>query len=598
MKKKIYLILTIIISLFMFSSRAEALSMYLECDYTSECDENTKEWYNEMFGLTEFIDRWCLPTFRYYIPLTDKNGNLSYYVLDQETPIGSLSDPDQPYVKLDMEYNDQGCWLNKFTTQNCKSTNVYSHGVGKIFTEGMCPSGVVNGKGFSSDVLIPFGKDGTVISKSDIDETKYVIYSFNDANNNRKIIAEGYSNEGKYCYAGPNIKDNFVYSALGITMKDEISSYIHTKAVTTGPDYWKVHTDYKNRIIASNSNIVSLGKMNVCDGLSEEQCKNGDAKYEVIIDSEDSNNGIKNAVKNWFDLNVSEIDKLSSISSIVGNSKFIETCNDFNKSIEEGKKYTFSSNYTIEMFVNDLKKGYESVKTAFSMENTIIDYSTGKLTSPSSSVVSYIYKYMLGIDEFVEIAEKNNKEYYINIEYIIGAIKRDVGEAIESYMYNNDFNIDVLHLTESLSEYAELFYTSVVYLDENLSNYSFDSNYIKDLKDLKDNFKKFIDENNLNVYPVVDCESLLGEKLIGKINEYLSIFKIAVPIILVGFGIIDFVKCIFVSDEEKMKKAKDDFIKRLFISVLIFLSPIFINLLLNIANKVWGFISPNSCGIF
>ena len=67
---------------------------------------------------------------------------------------------------------------------------------------------------------------------------------------------------------------------------------------------------------------------------------------------------------------------------------------------------------------------------------------------------------------------------------------------------------------------------------------------------------------------------------------------------MIGFGIIDFTKAIFAGDEDKMKKAQKDFIVRLGIAVLFFLVPTIVDLLLGLANKVWYFIEPGSCGIF
>ena len=97
---------------------------------------------------------------------------------------------------------------------------------------------------------------------------------------------------------------------------------------------------------------------------------------------------------------------------------------------------------------------------------------------------------------------------------------------------------------------------------------------------------------------VISCDDLFSDNLRNKIGSYLNIVKIAVPIILIGFGIIDFTKAIFAGDEDKMKKAQKDFIVRLGIAVLFFLVPTMVDLLLGLANKVWYFIEPGSCGIF
>lgn len=94
--------------------------------------------------------------------------------------------------------------------------------------------------------------------------------------------------------------------------------------------------------------------------------------------------------------------------------------------------------------------------------------------------------------------------------------------------------------------------------------------------------------------PINDCEDLLGEELVDKINSVMNVIKIAVPIILIALGIMDFTKAVF-SGEDEMKKAQKTFLKRIAAALIIFLSPILINLLLTVTNKVWNTINPNTC---
>lgn len=94
--------------------------------------------------------------------------------------------------------------------------------------------------------------------------------------------------------------------------------------------------------------------------------------------------------------------------------------------------------------------------------------------------------------------------------------------------------------------------------------------------------------------PINNCEDLLGEELVDKINSVMNVIKIAVPIILIALGIMDFTKAVF-SGEDEMKKAQKTFLKRIAAALIIFLSPILINLLLTVTNKVWNTINPNTC---
>lgn len=92
-----------------------------------------------------------------------------------------------------------------------------------------------------------------------------------------------------------------------------------------------------------------------------------------------------------------------------------------------------------------------------------------------------------------------------------------------------------------------------------------------------------------------NCEELFGEELIEKINSVMNIIKIAVPILLIAFGIFDFTKAMFASNEDDMKKAQKTFLKRIVAAFIVFLSPMIINLILSLTNKVWSSISTNTC---
>lgn len=105
--------------------------------------------------------------------------------------------------------------------------------------------------------------------------------------------------------------------------------------------------------------------------------------------------------------------------------------------------------------------------------------------------------------------------------------------------------------------------------------------------------------SSLNFIPqdIEDCETLLGTALLEKIQEYMNIIKIIVPILVVVFSILEFGKVILSSDADEMKKAQAKFIKRLIIAVIIFFVPLLVNFILNMVNSVWGAINGGSCGI-
>lgn len=100
-------------------------------------------------------------------------------------------------------------------------------------------------------------------------------------------------------------------------------------------------------------------------------------------------------------------------------------------------------------------------------------------------------------------------------------------------------------------------------------------------------------DDTANIYE--DCKSLIGDEAIILINNIMKWVRIIVPILLIVFGMIDFSGAVFGSKEEDMKKARDRFIKRIVAAVIVFIVPIFINLILELANSAWSWIVPNNC---
>ena len=178
-------------------------------------------------------------------------------------------------------------------------------------------------------------------------------------------------------------------------------------------------------------------------------------------------------------------------------------------------------------------------------------------------------------------------------------MERDVKYILQELVYGDSSapEINIININDYINDYTLMYFTTVSYLDSNILMFGLDSDLVKRVNLLRINFEKLIEEHKLNMYPVVDCKGILGQDLIDKINSYLDVIKIVIPIILIGYGIIDFTKAIF-GGEDNMKKAQKSFFMRIGISIIIFITPTIVNLILNLANKVWPIISPNSCGLF
>ena len=150
-----------------------------------------------------------------------------------------------------------------------------------------------------------------------------------------------------------------------------------------------------------------------------------------------------------------------------------------------------------------------------------------------------------------------------------------------------------MNVADAAEEYAKLFATAIKYIKKNEVLTGEAETLIISLEE---NYTKMTKDFGAEI--IISCDDLIDDDLRNKIGSYFNIIKIAVPIILIFFGIIEFSKAIFAGDEEQMKKAQKNFIIRLGIAVIFFLTPTIVDFLLGIANKVWNTIEPGSCGIF
>lgn len=89
----------------------------------------------------------------------------------------------------------------------------------------------------------------------------------------------------------------------------------------------------------------------------------------------------------------------------------------------------------------------------------------------------------------------------------------------------------------------------------------------------------------------VNCTSLLGSvpedgsdngSVAWLLNKFFLYFKICVPIIVLIFSTVDFVKAIILNNDDNMKKAYNKLIIRIIIAILLFLVPHLVQLLLTI----------------
>ena len=104
------------------------------------------------------------------------------------------------------------------------------------------------------------------------------------------------------------------------------------------------------------------------------------------------------------------------------------------------------------------------------------------------------------------------------------------------------------------------------------------------------------------IITIEGCEDLFNgdedsEKVLKIIKSLFTLSRISIPLIIIGMGSMDFVKCIFSGNEDGMKKAQNKFMMRLLLGVGIFLVPTLLEFILEIAKNIWPNISSDLCGI-
>lgn len=166
---------------------------------------------------------------------------------------------------------------------------------------------------------------------------------------------------------------------------------------------------------------------------------------------------------------------------------------------------------------------------------------------------------------------------------------------------NASLNTEYIRINNSLSEIKKTIDDWTTILETNLKNIDpngADSTYAKDheaidsmkntSKELDSNLKKYLDkvETGREITDAT-CEGLLGPNLLNDISTVLTWVRIAVPIIVIVLGSLDFVRAVISDDQQELKKATGRFTKRCIVAVAIFFVPSIIMYLLSFIDKIY-----------
>ena len=97
---------------------------------------------------------------------------------------------------------------------------------------------------------------------------------------------------------------------------------------------------------------------------------------------------------------------------------------------------------------------------------------------------------------------------------------------------------------------------------------------------LSDLFEDLSDKLNAK-----SCETIIDSRLLEKFRTFMTWFQIAVPILIIVLGSVDFSKAVLFQEKDDLQKAFKTFIKRCIVGVLIFFIPTLLHVLVQLFNK-------------
>jgi len=96
------------------------------------------------------------------------------------------------------------------------------------------------------------------------------------------------------------------------------------------------------------------------------------------------------------------------------------------------------------------------------------------------------------------------------------------------------------------------------------------------------------EDKPVNTYPKINCSGIeVPKKIAQLVSTFINIIKIAVPILIIIYGSLDFAKAVMAQKEDEIKKGQQMFIKRLISGVMVFL-------VIFIVQIVIGLVAPHN----
>ena len=105
----------------------------------------------------------------------------------------------------------------------------------------------------------------------------------------------------------------------------------------------------------------------------------------------------------------------------------------------------------------------------------------------------------------------------------------------------------------------------------------------KECKTQFDSINKIIEENKN------DCGLVYDNLIIDAQKTFMTVFYILGPILVILFGSLDYTKAVMNSDADLLKKATNQFVKRMVALILLFISPVIVNIITSLSTSSYNF---------
>ncbi len=680
MKKKVVLLLTLIVSLFIYSGRVEAIVMWMQC---TEDDTGTIEvikasdmddfvHYNTFAVINEYDSSMSTKHVLYTGGSSSKNGTgvqnnfFKYLGPTFLVPVGGSN-------AAGIKYSQGACWYPNSSTEIgvCKESGISFINATEAFNSHQCPEKIAqntvvkdgNAGGIEGDYAVLAGtKKANDRNVEELNGSQFVLYKISTPLDNIDAwIMEAYDSSGVYGYTliiptsffEKLFKINVDLSS-NILIPDIVNSILHIEGDgDDDDDIMDDEYDYASEVDwTQHTQLIRLHKLGRDYFKLSLSSDNLDSPVLLANISADPTFYVEEThvfdfsekkkwslVSEWYDSfaegGLTKQGRLLSKFNDDGEyGELIKNATKVNDSLASGKNYNLDVNNLPKNFfqdsINKLNSAYSDLNKLLedsifpyyrrvnssdlgkdTINNCIVDTTQNK-ESAFDSLIDYVSCNTFGY-LFTDIAGQsfkspastwdmtNNKNVMKKGVAAIGN-NTNIVESVFASVVNEQLNmliasgdIDFLNYKNNARNYLILFSRYASYLKQNYSDYLTEQQ-VEDLDNIVNKYLKLA-RDKYGIEIVLDCGTLLGEDFINKLEKYINIIKIAIPIILIGFGILDFTKAIFAADDAKMKEAQKKFLMRIVIAILFFLLPIFLRLLLSIANKAWEFITPNSCNI-